>query len=333
VATYGWQECAYWPHRFASLPLDKETFPWVVEQIGRTDSRQPNEAMRTQLRRMLTQAPLAVLAQHASKIRDLVDFEDSERERITGRLELAHTHAEDCWRRLAKHCKAVAGSTTTEEAQIASAELLLEPIERAGGSYTPRVLEVLDNDLHDLRDPLAWLCGLMIILAGRMGLEEAVLPIYDKFHVDWDWCNEEALTALARIGSPHVVEVVRESYSFEPWYVRNYATGLLERVHSETSTDTILALLEEEEDEFLRGQLGLALAKQLDVATADRARELYWENPEDQDRGDIRLALTAVSYLADYPLPERDKWEAEIHAEWTEFQRQMDQRKKIAASR
>ena len=325
IAPYGWKDFAYWPHRFASLPLDKNTLPWVVEQIGRTDDEKPTDAMLKHLRRMLADAPLRVLIRHESQLLKSVDFEDVERNRITGRLELAYTHAEDCWRRLTQHCKTIAGAATTAEARIAEAELLLEPIVRAGHVFAPRVLEVLANDFVDYDDPLAWLSGLMIVLAGKMRLDEAVLPIYNKFHVDWDWYNEEALTALTRIASPHVLEVLQERYVDEPWYVRNYATGVLERVHTESTSETILALIDEEDDDFLRGQLGLALAKQLDAATADRARDLYWEDPDDRDRSEIRLALTAVSYLADYPLPERDKWEAEIQAEWLEFQKRLDQ--------
>jgi hypothetical protein len=331
VATYGWQDFVYWPHRFASLPLDNDTLPWVVEQTGRTDDGRPSDAMLGHLHRMLADAPLHVLIQHESQLLDTVDFEHAERNRIAVRLELAYTHAEDCWRRLAKHCKTIAGATTTAESRVGEAELLLEPIVRAGHAFAPRVLDVLANDFVDRNDPLAWLCGLMINLAGKMQLDEAVWPVYNKFHVDWDWYNEEALTALTLIASPRVLEVLRELYVMEPWYVRNYATGVLERVHTHSTSETILALIDLEDDDFLRGQLGLALARQLDVATADRAKELYLEAPDDRDRSDIRLALIAMSYLGDYPLAEREEWEAEIHAEWLDFQRRLGQWQQTAS--
>jgi hypothetical protein len=164
--------------------------------------------------------------------------------------------------------------------------------------------------------------GFMIFLAGEIQLDGAVELVYDKFRLDDDWHAEEALRALSRIASRRMLRLLRNAYRDQAWHVRNYSIGVLEAVHSPNAVQTLLALIDVEDDAFLRGQLGYARAQQLDADTADVARDLYWEAAEDPSIEEIRNALVALSYLDDYDLPERDEWEAKIVAGQLAFQEQ-----------
>jgi hypothetical protein len=272
---------------------------------------------------MLTNVPLEMLGNRGSWQLNAVPFESGERQRVVARMALVGVAPEKCWRHLVKFCKTLAGGETADVANLRQARIFLEPVARAGYLFTSRVLDILSRESVAGDDALAWLTGFMLALAGETQLDEAVESIYGKFHLDRDWYSEEALTALARIATPKVMGVLRERYTDEPWYVRNYVVGILESVHSIDAVQTILALIDGEDDEFLRGQLGYALARQFDTSTADLARELYWEAPDDPNRNEIRNALVALSYLDDYPLPEREEWETKILAEHQDFQRQL----------
>ncbi len=322
VERYGWRDFVFWPHRFASLPLNYETVAWVIEQIGRTDREQPTDEIRGHLRRMVTDVPLEMIANRGPRLLDTVPFTSNERTRIQARMDLVGVAPETCWRRLVKFCKTMGGETA-DAAKMAQARLLLEPVARAGYLFDSRISEILaqENVVED--DALAWLTGFMLVLAGELRFDEAVELVYGKFHLDRDWHGEETLVALTRIGSPRVIRVVRERYADEPWFVRNYVIGVLENIRSVEALQTIRALIDLEEDSFLRGQLGYALARQFDTGAADLSRELYWESPDDLNRDEIRNVLVALSYLTDYHLPELDEWESKILAEQREFQRQL----------
>jgi hypothetical protein len=323
IEQYGWQDFVFWPHRFASLPLNYETLPWVIEQVCRTDRLRPSDETRDHLRHMLTDLPLEMIANRGSWLLDVVPFGTGERERIRDRMDLVGVSPETCWRRLVKFCKTLAGGESADEASLARARLLLEPVARASYLFDSRICDILSRDDVAEDSALAWLTGFVLTLAGEIGLDEAATLIYSKFYFDRDWYSEEVLTALTRIASPQVLRLLRERYADEPWFIRNYVIGILENTHLRETAPTILTLLDAEEDSFLRGQLGYALACQFDSDTASVSRELYWESPEDLNRGDIRNALVALSYLGDFALPEREHWEASILEEQREFQRQM----------
>jgi hypothetical protein len=323
VEQYGWRDFVFWPHRFALLPLNYETLPWVIEQIGRTDQGRPTDETREHLRTMLTNVPLEMIANRGTWLLETVPFTSDERKRIQSRMDLVGVAPETCWRRLVKFCKTLAGDETADAAELARARLLLEPVARAGYLFESRILEILSRENLAEDDALAWLTGFMLILAGEIRLDRAVQLIYGKFRLDRDWYSEEALTALNRIRSPRVIRLLRERYASEPWFVRNYVVGVLESIHSAEALQAILALIDLEKDDFLRGQLGYALTRQFDARTADRSRELYWESPDDLNRGEIRNVLVALSYLDDYALPERDEWESQILVERQEFERHL----------
>jgi hypothetical protein len=295
----------------------------VIEQIGRTDREQPTDEMRRHLRLMVTNVPLEMIANRGARLLDTVPFTLDERKRIQARMDLVGVAPETCWRRLVKFCKALAGGETADAAKMAEARLLLEPVVRAGYLFDSRIVDILSRENVAEDDALAWLTGFMLTLSGELRLDETAELVYGKFRLNRDWHSEEALVALTRIGSPRVLRVVRERYADEPWFVRNYVIGVLENIHSVEVIQTIRALIDLEEDDFLRGQLGYALARQFDTGTADLSRELYWESPDDLNRDEIRNVLVALSYLTDYHLPELDEWESEILAEQREIQRQL----------
>jgi hypothetical protein len=97
--------------------------------------------------------------------------------------------------------------------------------------------------------------------------------------------------------------------------------GRLDSIHQDNSIDCIEPLLVGEEDSFLRGQLGVALASHFDDRGVEPARRLYFEDPDDREREPIRARLFAHACLADIDLPEKDQWAEELEQDWQEYER------------
>ena len=222
VEQYGWKEFLDWQHKFCELPLlDDASFEWVCQQVERSDSEAPEENQKWRLMTMLSKADVDVFVRHQSRLMAIDAMREEERETIVRRIELAQADPEECWRLLEEHCQRVAKVESFEEARIPEATRLLEPIQRAGERFVPRVLEVLMRPQPDQAEqhPDQWLIGLMIILAGRLRIEEAAPLLWDKWGVDWDWYNEEVMYSLTRIGTPAVVQMARQRYPGSDWHL------------------------------------------------------------------------------------------------------------------
>ena len=314
---YGWKDFLTWSHMFCDLPLVEDAaFEWVCQQVERTDAEAPDLALRWHLSAMLAKAEITFLVRQQSRLLAMDSMQAEDREIVMRRIELAETDPEECWRSLEEHCRRAATFETFKEANIPEATRLLEPLLKAGDRFVPRILEVLRRPQPEANSqhPDEWLIGLMIILAGQLRLEEAVSLIWDRWEADWDWYNEEVMYSLTRIGTPSVVQLARERYPKSEWSVRNYAHNLFENIRCEESIAALEELIPGEDDEFLRGQLGIAAAAQFDDRAAEIALRLWNENPEDGERRTIQEYLVAFSHLSEWKLPEREQWEQEILA-------------------
>lgn len=318
VEAFGWRQFLAWPHRFCDLPLsDEDAFEWVCRQIERDDAEAPSQEQRGHLASMLAKADAGVLKSQYSRLLAMDDLGGDDREAIVQRIELVDADPEDCWRRIEEHCHRVAKVDEFAKAKIPETARLLEPLIRAGDRFAPRVLEVLQrpqpkpNSCH----PDDWLIGLMMILAGHLRLEDAAPLIWDRFALDWDWYSEEAMYALKRIGTPSVVQLARERFAESEWHVRIYAHNVFECIRCEESLHAIEELVVGERDDFLRGEFGVAAAKQFDERGTRLALELFHEDPEDVERQAICESLVTFSYLSGWELPQRDLWERRINAE------------------
>ena len=317
IDEYGWEDFLVWPHRFCALPLNEEqSFEWVCQQLERTDANAPCRNVRWHLSMMLAKADATLLECQQSRLTTMDVLGAKEREAIVTRISLVHLDPEELWQRLEEHCRMAAQTDSFKGAKIPEARWLLEPLARTSERFVPRVLEVLQRPwlAPDVQHPDQWLIGLTIILAGYLRLEEAAPLIWDHWLADWDWYNEEVMYALTRIGTPSVVTLARERYSQSEWYVRNYAHNIFETIRCDESVEAIEAVITTEEEEFLRGQLGIAAAAQFDDRVATLARQVWDEDPSDPERDQIRENLLVFAHLSGWDLPERDEWEREVQA-------------------
>jgi hypothetical protein len=314
---FGWGRFLCWGHHFCKLPLaDDAALEWVCGQVERTDEGAPSDTIRGHLFSMLSRAEIALAERHRERLLGLSALPPDRRQTLLARLGLAACSPAEAWRRLDDHCRMAATGRAFGDANIPAAELLLEPLERAGSESVARVMDVLSGPAPpgDGDDPGDWLTGLMITLAGRLRVEEAAPLIWDLMAVDWDWYREEGVAALTQIGTPGIVRLVHDRYPVADWSTRLYATSLLAQIRCVEASAVIIAALGCEEDDDLRAYLGTAAAAQFDDRLVPDALAVLGEYPTDPERGEIRELLVAFSHLSGFDLPERDAWEQHVDA-------------------
>jgi hypothetical protein len=327
VERFGWEEVLEFPHRVAVFELDAATLDWAIGEIDRREPGAPSENMRWHLAHMIAKAPIDAARPQLARILALDVFHER-RTKLPGhyrtsadqlelRNDLFDNSPEECWALLDRHCREVADVEEFADADIAYGEALLERIATCGKRFVSEVHQILER--AEINGYEEWLTGLMIILVGRLRLESAAELIFGQFDKDWDWYNEEIKYALIRIGTPSVTALVRERYGCSPWYVRLFSNAVLESVHHDTSVDDLLHVLPHEDDEELRGQLGVGLASHFDARGIEPALAVYREYPEDRERFTIIERLYAHASLANVVHPERQQWEESINAKWEEF--------------
>ncbi|MEZ6126734.1 MAG: SEC-C metal-binding domain-containing protein [Planctomycetaceae bacterium] len=328
VEQFGWKEAFHWPHQVADFTPDSTLLPWVLEQIDRTDADAPNENLRHHLALMIARAPVETLRPHLDRVLShkciRENFFPNSRletpaEQIRQQLEIHEQSVETCWNRLREHCELIAEVESFEEADIPRCELLIDRIAAGPFDHSDEVCRLLRDTEPDVDGASGWLVGLMIILAGRLRLEQAVPLLYRHFDVDWDWYNEEISNGLIRIGTESVHRYVAKHYLDQPWDVRIFAHSVFEDIHTNTVLDDLLPLIDEEPDEELRVQLAVAAVSHFDDRGVDIAREIYAKNPTDPEREGIASRLVAFAYLADINLPERSEWEQQLNDDWKHF--------------
>jgi hypothetical protein len=312
---FGWRAFLSWSHKFASLPLaDDAALEWVCDQVERTDEAAPSRNLKSHLSGMLAGADIGLLDRHRERLLGLAALRPADRRAITMRPEFMRLEPAECWRRLEDHCRQAATADSFAAARIPEAILLLEPLEHDRDASADRVVSLLQAPTGDFigDDAAEWLTGLMIALAGRLRLEEATAPLWNLLAVDWDWYQDEGLSALKRIGTTGVVQIAREHYEQSDWTGRLHATSLFAAIRCDESAAAIAEALAIETDDDLRAFLGMSAAEHLDDGLTPLARAVYDENPADPERRDIREYLVALSHLTGQELPERDDWERDI---------------------
>ncbi len=167
--------------------------------------------------------------------------------------------------------------------------------------------ETICRLLRSLEPEEGWLEIFLIDLAGTRRIPEAVPALIGKFHIDTDYLLERSKVALARIGDPEAVRLIRAAYPAAPGHFKHYTSGIFGEIKHEESEQAILALLEVESDPTFRTILCVGLS------------DLFSERGIEVVRGEIASGydtwyssleehLLPVAEVLGVELPEADSW-------------------------
>src|SRR5262249_31294795 len=133
---------------------------------------------------------------------------------FTQRLRMLSWDAATCWQRLEDFCEQGKDKQYVNEVDLGHADRIVEALARFGQDCEPKVHEILAQKIEDYsHHPLKWLEPLAVRLAGQAHLDSTIPVIIAKLREDsGDLVNEQSGEALARIGTPAVLEAVAEAF-------------------------------------------------------------------------------------------------------------------------
>jgi len=182
-------------------------------------------------------------------------------------------------------------------------------VEALGPHDEPDTAEICEL-LRSFSEDGGWLEIFLVDLVGERRLSEALPLLVDRLRIDTDYLREQVIEAIARIGDPEAVRLIREVFPSEPWHFKNYASGALGRVKHPDAEDAILELLEIEEDPGIRTMLCMELCDMFSERGVEVVRRQIYSG---YDRMMMCLEdhLLTVAHVLGIALPEADAWRAE----------------------
>jgi hypothetical protein len=324
VRTHGRHDAYHLIGASRDLRQSEETIGWVIDELNDEQSDR-YENYTYNLSMVLVEADPALLLPREADILESRHFFPGLREPLTERLRLLSWDAATCWRALEEFSEQGKGKQYVNEVNLDHARRVVEALARFGNECEEKVHALLSGKLEDYRDnPMKWLEPLAVRLAGQACLGSAVPLLIGKLQEDGgDLLNEECAKALTRIGTPAVIEAVAEAFPRAEHHFRLYATGPLERIHSDLAVEKALRLFAQEKDVNIRVQLAHALLSHFAQEGVEPARQLLLAGGLGFEGGGLRQYLLTTCAITGERFPEYQEWLAAEKAEKEEHSRRV----------
>lgn len=235
--------------------------------------------------------------------------------RFRHRIELGSWEWEPLWEELE-----VLGAESREQGrfdrqQTLCGERIIEALARHPGRQDLVLRLVSRRYRGDERTMMEWLEPLLIELAGKMRLEEAVSVLVERLHEDDLSLSESCMAALKWIGGDRVVEAIAWHWLEGSEDFRRSAAEVLEHIHTDLSAEKCLEFFASEEDEGVKEYLASALMGSFIHEVIEPVRETVRLARPWPELDDLKYRLVAVSTIMGVSFPEYDLWykQAEEH--------------------
>jgi hypothetical protein len=254
---------------------------------------------------VLLHTPVSVWQARESAIRAAPRVLPETLERLERRRQLAERPGEALWQELQDYSEKSKDKRHVGDIDHAYADDLIEAL----AVHPVPDPDTLGRLLRSTEIEDQWLEVFVVDLAGQRRLPEAVPVLVDKLLIDTDYLLEQAVVALSKIGDPEAVRRIRAHWGSAPWHFQLYAAGVLGHVKHPESEDTVLALLEHEEDSSIRAWLSVALT---DSFSARGVEVLQREVEHGYDRSITNLEenLVVLADVLGLSFPEVPRWRA-----------------------
>jgi SEC-C motif len=324
VEIHGRQDAFHQIGSSRDLRQTEESIAWVIDELN--DERSHDyENYTYNLSMILIHADPSLLLPRESAILGARHFQEFLRPVFSERLTMLSWDEATCWRELERFCEDSKDKQYTNEVDLGHARRVVEALARHGKGCEEKVHKLLANRPKDVEEgSTGWMEPLVIRLAGEARLESTIPLLVTHLREDLgDLDNEECAEALARIGTPAVLDAVAAAYPHADSHFRLYGTKPLETIHSDLAVETCLRLLGQENDERAQMQLAYALLAQFAEEGIEVARGLLQGRALNFDTRDVWDALLATCTITGARFPEYDEWMDRDRRETEEHRRRI----------
>jgi hypothetical protein len=308
---FGRDKAFRYVHPISRLGQTEATIQWAIEELrGPEVTLEFGASYHYHVAGLLAAADPRLTRTREDEILAIPSFDEHHGEELRRRLRLLGWDEAAMWRELEAVCEGSLEAEHIGQTRYHEGVDVVEAMARQGVRDIDRMMTILRAKYEEYEDnPMGLMEPLMVRLAGALRHEPAISKIVEKFREDYDILSEECQTALARIGGDAVLDAVRAVYLGEEWHVRLYATGALERIHSDAAVRVCADLLEKEPAPDLKDNLASGLAGQFSTEANEAA---YRYLLVDGDSYDAMSAFVTSCALTGQDFPELKTWTDEV---------------------
>ncbi len=301
------------------LVQSEESVAWLIREIGQIDpdADERSSDLFADLVDALRHADAAVLRPHADAIHRIEQLDDESKDVITDRIAISSFDPEALWRELTEFCDEEDLEEETSDEDFDFGCSVVDALASFSEHYEARVLEILNTG----EAGNGWLEIMAVRLAGRLRMTEAIPYLVDLLGDPDLMAYEHARRALIQIGTDSVVNELQAQYDTDDDGLRLAIACLLEVIHTDLSVQTCLSLLEQEEDEEIRGLLIQSVLMNFSSEGIEPARQYVHLTPKNPEALEVRHDLLVASKMLGASFPEFDAWTEDSKTD-TEFRRQ-----------
>ena len=337
-------------HFFRSHGLDQTVMPLVIEAVEKYGRDRAFRILRAADNLPQTEASIRWLAAELSKDWDLDDVEQDNyctavalvlgtagtpllrpefselpcfpaelRQGFHERLEMARWDWETGWAALEALGEAARERGDYRRADLARAARIVESLARHPGKGDV-LLPLLNRRYRGReRNLMEWIEPLLVDLAGKMRLEEAVPILVERLHEDDFNTSDSCIGALAVINGDGVVRTIADHWPDGDRDFRTAAANVLEYVHTDLKVQKCLELLAAEQEPDVKDFLAHGLLASFAEEAVEPVRQMVsgeWDKLT-PDRTDLRYHLAAAATVMGVSFPEYEAWyECAVQRNW-----------------
>jgi hypothetical protein len=284
------------------FPVTGPALDQVLEHLSGTE----NAEAIGQLNRVLIHAPGELLMAREQAIGERAKLLPGTAPRLDRRRDFAGWSGEKLWEELQDFARRSEEKHHTGELDLSYADDLIDALARHDLPDAATLCEML----RALEPEQGWLEIFLVDLAGERRIAGAIPALVGKFHIDTDYLLERSKEALAKIGGPESIRLLREAYPTASDHFKIYTSGIFGRIKLPESEEAILALLETEENPTHRTIMYTGLCDLFSRRGVEVVRREI-ESGYDRRWTSLEERLLPVAEVLGVELPEAERWKQE----------------------
>ena len=285
--------------RLADLPQNEASLDRLLDALRKGFGRERTK----HLHRACATVDFGLLSARRDDLTSTQVLPPDVRDHLRQRLELEGQPAAELWDRLQKYSEKIRHAHWGDFDTRVS-DRLVEALAR----HCQAAGALVSDYLSGPRRAEEWMELFVVQLAGALRHEPVTDRLLELLGDDGDLMVEDAVLALARIGTPAVIEGVEAYYRGAEWGPRLSATSVLGRIKRPESEAALMRLMQTETDTGLLTSVAMYLCDLCTTEGLEPIRRIIVEDRYDPETEDLELLLLTVGKMVGYTPPEAEAW-------------------------
>ncbi len=297
----------------SQLKQTESTIDWAIKELNAVKG--PVEGFDRychSLSEVLCEADADLLKPREEDIINAKGFSQESIPNLKDWPEVASWDADRCWQELELLSEKAASDPDLEELDFSHVDRVVKHLALVGEKFTDRILDLFGREIEDYEDnPLGWMELFLASLVGEMRLESAMPLLVEKLNEEQDDLWEELTTTLIKIGTPECAQRLAHDWHNQGRDFRMFASGALEKIHTDATVQVCLELLPSEQDREIKTFLANSLLTNFAFEGIEPVREIVATKNYDSQLMDLQANLIGAALVMGVTFPKWEQWKRE----------------------